>query len=241
MDNSTCTVYVTAEQLKAIAGLGTPCGTRGGTPQGTLPTLLIELADSMNEFFPKAGIDTLQEIAHFLAQACHETDRFRTLTEYASGKAYEGRLDLGNTEVGDGEKYKGRGIFQITGRENYVKLGKAYNDPGMFVQDPTLLAKPSFAVWSACSFWDRLRLNDIANQDDHTVLKMRRKGVLLELTPIEYISYRINGGANGLAQRKSFYQYARVVLLKAALEAQEAQTTSAAPATAPEAITKEYA
>ncbi|MDQ3773186.1 MAG: hypothetical protein M3461_01805 [Pseudomonadota bacterium] len=65
----------------------------------------------MNKICPTYEIGNPREYAHFLAQACHETDHFKTLREYASGKAYEGRADLGNKQPSDGVKYKGRGIF----------------------------------------------------------------------------------------------------------------------------------
>lgn len=63
----------------------------------------------MNHWFPKFEIDTRGELCHILAQLAHESDSFNALEEYASGQAYEGRLDLGNSTKGDGIKFKGRG------------------------------------------------------------------------------------------------------------------------------------
>ncbi len=78
---------------------------------GNKTLLMPELASWLNRTCPAYAIDTPHEYCHFLAQACHETDHFRTLREYASGKAYEGRADLGNTQVGDGVRFRGRGNF----------------------------------------------------------------------------------------------------------------------------------
>jgi len=74
----------------------------------------------------KQGASTNQ-IAYILGTAKHESANFKTMTEYASGQAYEGRADLGNTQRGDGVKYKGAGYVQITGRNNYAKYSKILN------------------------------------------------------------------------------------------------------------------
>ena len=189
---------ISAQQLKEIAGAST--------------TLMTALCEQINEICPKYGIDTPRRMAHFLAQACHETDHFRVLAEYASGKAYEGRKDLGNTEAGDGVKYKGRGIFQTTGRANYTALGVKVGNPPKFISNPKLLEQPEYAVWSACEFWKSKDFNAIADRNNTDVLKKKRKGELIDVSPVEYISLTINGGYNGMDERKKFYARAESVL-----------------------------
>jgi putative chitinase len=159
------------------------------------PELLAPLAAAMNEFFPRYGIITELRIVHFLAQALHEADGFRTLSEYASGDAYDTRVDLGNTPQrdGDGRKYKGRGIFQTTGKANYAAAGKAMGIDA--VNNPLLLATPRYAVWSACIYWQSRKLNAYADKDD-----------------IRTIAKKINGGYNGLEDRIAYLQRVRKLI-----------------------------
>lgn len=193
------TYIITPEHLAAIAGRSTP--------------LMPGLADWINKLCPSYEIDTPKEYAHFLAQACHETDHFETLREYASGKAYEGRLDLGNTQPGDGVMFKGRGIFQTTGRANYLQLGIKKGRRDLFINSPELLEQPEYAVWSACEYWNTRNLNDPANHADDDILKKKYKGTILDVSPVEFISITINGGYNGMDDRKKFYAMARSVLI----------------------------
>ena len=190
---------IKAEQLAAIAGKST--------------SLMTDLADWMNQICPSYEIDTPQEYCHFLAQACHETDHFRTLREYASGKAYEGRKDLGNTEPGDGVRFKGRGIFQTTGRSNYLQLGMKKGQQDLFITTPELLEHPEYAVWSACEYWKTRGLCDAANHPDSDKLKKKYKGNIIEVSPVEFISITINGGYNGIDDRKKFYSIAQGILI----------------------------
>ncbi len=124
--------------------------------------------------------------AHFLAQVGHESGELRYTEEIASGDAYEGRTDLGNTQPGDGRKFKGRGLIQLTGRANYAAYGDAIGvnlvDGDNYRQVAT---DPDLAVDVACWFWQTHGLNALADQDD--VLTITR---------------RINGGLNGLADRE---------------------------------------
>jgi putative chitinase len=192
------TYLINPEQLQAIAGVSTK--------------LMPSLAEWMNKICPTYGIDTPQEYAHFLAQACHETDHFKTLREYASGKAYEGRVDLGNTKPGDGVRYKGRGIFQTTGRSNYLQLGIKKGRRDMFTNSPELLEQPEYAVWSACEYWATRGLNDVANHADSDILKKKYRKNIIDVSPVEYISITINGGYNGMDERKKFYLRAKAAL-----------------------------
>jgi putative chitinase len=192
------TYTIRPEQLAAIAGAST--------------SLMPELTDWMNTICPGYEIDTPQEYCHFLAQACHETDHFRTLREYASGKAYEGRIDLGNTQAGDGIKFRGRGIFQTTGRANYLQLGVKKGRRDLFINTPELLEQPEYAVWSACEYWKTRGLNDAANHADQDILKKKYRGRIIDASPIEFISIAINGGYNGMADRKKYYLAAKSIL-----------------------------
>jgi putative chitinase len=150
-----------------------------------------------------------------LAQACHETDHFKTLREYASGRGYEGRLDLGNTQPGDGVRFKGRGIFQTTGRANYLQLGIRKGRRDLFINSPELLEQPEYAVWSACEYWQTRGLNDAANHADTDVLKKKYRKNIIDVSPVEYISITINGGYNGMDERKKYYVIAQQVLVEA--------------------------
>ena len=190
---------ITSEHLAAIAGRATP--------------FMPDLAKWLNATCPLYEIDTPREYCHFLAQACHETDHFRTLREYASGHAYEGRADLGNTQPGDGERFRGRGIFQTTGRANYLQLGIRKGQRDLFINKPELLEQPEYGVWSACEFWRTRGLNDIANHPDSDVLKKKYRGNVIDVSPVEYISIAINGGYNGMDDRKKYYAIAQQVFV----------------------------
>lgn len=122
--------------------------------------------------------------AHFIAQLAHESGNFRYMEEIASGAAYEGRKDLGNTQAGDGKRYKGRGPIQLTGRANYRRYGQQLGID--FENNPEIVAIPSVGLLVACKFWADNNLNALADQDDVTT-----------------ITRRINGGLNGFEDRKN--------------------------------------
>lgn len=198
-------MIITTDILKAIAPRS----------KKTNYKLLPELANWMNVWFPKYDIDTNAELCHFLSQTAHESDSFNTLEEYASGKAYEGRKDLGNINIGDGVKFKGKGLIETTGRLNYRALTIAYNKLNSshldFESNPELLKDENLAVWSACEFWESRSLNDIANMSDST--EILSKKVKRMLSPLEYITLRINGGFRGYEERLKFYEQAKSIIV----------------------------
>jgi putative chitinase len=147
------------------------------------------LNDAMTEF----EITTPKRQAAFLAQIAHESGELKYMEEIASGEAYEGRKSLGNTEPGDGKRYKGRGPIQLTGRSNYRRAGAALKLE--LEAKPELAAQPDAGCRIAGWFWKTHGLNELADQGD-----------------FREITKRINGGFNGLARREAFYKRAKEVL-----------------------------
>lgn len=142
-------------------------------------------------------IDTSLRIAHFLAQIGHESGDLKFTEEIASGEAYEGRADLGNTQPGDGVRFKGRGLIQITGRANYAAFGAARQRD--FTTEPNnrlLATDDNLAVDASVWFWTTHGLNALADADN-----------------LNSITRRINGGLNGLADRAAHLQRAKCFLL----------------------------
>ena len=152
----------------------------------------------INRYAPEFGITTSLRMAHYLAQIAHESAELRYTKELASGKAYDtGRLavKLGNTPEadGDGQRYKGRGLIQLTGKANY----KAYKEYCGFdvVSKPELLEQPLGAVRSSMWLWLKNGLNALADTDD-----------------VRAVTKRINGGYNGLAAREKYLTRAKGAL-----------------------------
>jgi len=158
-------------------------------------------------YMPVYGIDTAPRIAAFIAQVGEESQDFRFTLERSPGTQYEGRHDLGNTEPGDGPKFKGRGLIQITGRNNYTVLSTAFFNDLRLLDDPELLEQPTYAVRSACWYWKDRDLNAICDMPETWT-----KSGPHHYTKFQWITVKINGGLNGYAQRLANYQRARAVL-----------------------------
>jgi putative chitinase len=130
-------------------------------------------------------INTPLRVAHFLAQIGHESEDLTYSEEIASGVAYEGRIDLGNTKPGDGVRFKGRGLIQLTGRTNYTAYSTVKGQDFLTGVNPKKIATdPNLAVDVSCWFWIVRKLNQRADKDD-----------------ISGITFKVNGGYRGLPLR----------------------------------------
>jgi putative chitinase len=163
---------MTVDQLRQVA------------PRGK-PALMEGFVNTLNAEGSKWGLSEPLALQHFVAQCAHESDGFRTFEEYASGRAYEGRKDLGNTLHGDGARFKGRGPIQITGRRNYAQAAKAIGID--YVIHPEWASGPINGCKIAMWYWSSRGLTDLALKDD-----------------IVGITKRINGGTNGLSSRTKY-------------------------------------
>ena len=171
---------ITADQLKAIMPYAN---------HSRIDLFLLPLNDAMRDF----EINTRLRVAGFLSQIAHESGSLVYVKELADGKAYEGRLELGNDKPGDGVKFKGRGLIQLTGKANYTALSKEFSMD--FISKPELLELPEWAAKSAGWFWKTHGLNEIADTGD-----------------IKKITKRINGGLTHIEQRIEFYNRALAVI-----------------------------
>lgn len=151
----------------------------------------------LNTVMNRYGIVGVPRVAAFIAQVGHESGQLRYVREIwgptAQQAGYEGRADLGNAAKGDGSKYRGRGLIQITGRANYAACGEALDLD--LINQPELLEQPQYAAMSAAWFWSTKGLNTLADQKDFAK-----------------ITRRINGGLTGQADRQALYEKALKVL-----------------------------
>lgn len=180
-------MLVTPQQLKQIMPLA---------PDDVIDSHLVALNQALGEY----EIHTPLRLAHFFTQTAHETDQWRGLTEYADGRAYENRKDLGNAQPGDGPRFKGRGLLHLTGRANYtafqthrrLKPGQGSLDI-LSGNNANQVAQPLLACFSGGWFWRHGNgdLNPFADADDLCA-----------------VTRRINAGLLGLEKRFEFLKSA---------------------------------
>lgn len=173
------------------------------TPETLVAVLDIPLsraqiwADPLTASMALYAIDSPGRQAAFIAQVGHESVRLLYVCELwgptAAQRGYEGRIDLGNTQPGDGFLYRGRGLIQITGRANYQRASDALALP--LIAHPELLEQPGNAALSAAWFWNAHGLNELADAGD-----------------FETITRRINGGTNGMEDRIALFDAAKAAI-----------------------------
>jgi len=157
--------------------------------------IIAEISPVLASTLASYGINTRLRVAHFLGQTCHESAGFRTTEEFASGEAYEGRKDLGNIKKGDGPRYKGRGLIQLTGRANYKALGTTL---GIDLEShPLMAAEPVLSLKIACEYWKKKKINPDCDRDD-----------------IITVTKKINGGTTNLDDRRRYTSKAKAALAR---------------------------
>lgn len=175
------TITITLEQARAVYP---------NTQDVVLNRHLAYLNQSMDTY--QINLSPIR-VRYFLAQLGHESAGFRYMEELASGSAYEGRKDLGNLNKGDGVKYKGRGIIQLTGRHNYRNAGKALNVD--LENNPQLASNEKYASLIAGWFWNSRNLNFWSDKED-----------------FRQVTKLINGGYNGWDDRLKYLRRAEKVI-----------------------------
>jgi len=157
--------------------------------------------EPLNAAMADAAIDTPLRQAHFLGQASYESSDLRLIEEKWGPTEGQQRYEppsafaksIGNVEPGDGQRYRGRGLFLLLGRDNYTRVGAALGLD--LVGQPELAVRPDIAVRTATLFWKLTRLNELAEADD-----------------IRGITRKISGGLNGLDGRTRAVERAKLVL-----------------------------
>lgn len=176
------------EVKKPVAGKQLITAAKAKAIFGRTPTAK-QMTD-LNACLDKFQINTPARMRHFLSQCAHESAGLRYTKELASGKAYNGRRDLGNTRPGDGPRFKGAGVIQLTGRANYQAFSNYIKDPR--VMEGVSYVAANYPFTSAGFWWHRNKMN--ARCDKNATVRQ--------------ITRRVNGGYNGLHDREKYYRKA---------------------------------
>ena len=158
---------------------------------GMKPAKLDEHTVALKAAFDRFEVNTPDRICAALAQFAHETGGWKWLRELGSARyfqRYEGRKDLGNTQPGDGPRFRGRGYIQLTGRHNYEQMQQWFPDIPL-MEHPELAEQPQYAALFSCRWWQSRGLNELADAGK-----------------FQTITRRINGGLNGLEDRVQRYK-----------------------------------
>ena len=155
--------------------------------------------NDLNMLVRVTDMTSLNQRRHLVAQTCHETGRYRWLHELATGEAYEGRSDLGNVHPGDGPKYKGGGVIQLTGRYNYQRFSTWLERNGMrddkVMEIGAKYVANTYPFLSAVCWIQENKWDEICKSQD-----------------VYQVTRVLNGGYNGLEDRMKYYSKACQVI-----------------------------
>ena len=155
-----------------------------GTNENSISDAVINDLNSCLNLFK---INTQSRMRHFISQISHESGVWKWMKELASGDAYEGRRDIGNTQPGDGKKYKGAGFIQLTGRANYSSFSKYMNDSK--IMNGVDYVSSKYPATSAGFWWHNNNMNALCDKNPS----------------VEEVTRKVNGGYRGLEDRKKYY------------------------------------
>lgn len=175
---------ITSEHVEQIISVATAQHIFRNTPNAAQ-------MDDLNRCMSRASITTKQRKRHFLSQIGHESCGLIYMHEIADGSAYEGRRDLGNTQPGDGRLFRGVGPLQVTGRANYQDIADFTGDER--VMEGWQYVERYYPFTAAAVWWLKNSMNSLCDRSDVTV---------------KMVTYRVNGGYNGLADRIAYYNRA---------------------------------
>ena len=147
----------------------------------------------IEEKFTYSAKRLLQVFPKYFKTVEEEANEYAYKPEKIANRVYANRMGNGDEQSGDGYKYRGRGLLQLTGKNNYLEFSKWYNDSKIFVDSPDLLLQPQFAALSAFFYWDKNKLND------YIIIETGSYNICKKLTK------KINGGYNGLDERFKLY------------------------------------
>jgi predicted chitinase len=168
----------------------------------------------LSEWLPRYDMQGRRRMLDFMAQVAHESMMFSRMVEIASGRAYEGRADLGNTEPGDGMRFKGRAPLQITGRSGYKAVSLYLFSDERLLEHPELLEDPQTGLRASLWWWKTNGLHLISDKPDTwTPTVTHKDGSKTVYTRFDYLTLRINGGQNGREERIALRQRAERIFI----------------------------
>jgi predicted chitinase len=152
-----------------------------------------DILQDLNSCLKTFEINTQNRLIHFLSQASHESGCGRYTKEIGSGEKYENRTDLGNTKPGDGSKYKGAGYLQLSGRINYQNFSNYMKDKK--IMDGVDYVASKYPWTSSGYWWYKNQMNQFCDNNP----------------TVEQVTRKVNGGLNGLEDRKNYYEKAKKI------------------------------